>query len=355
VTGYLSKYKRQITLNSFGLDKQSKLTKSKVLIVGLGGLGIPTAQYLNSMGVGTLGLMDNDSIALHNLHRQVLFDEQHLGHKKVVVAAEKLRHQNTQTEIRAIEAFLTRDNALETISEYDLVVDATDNFTARYLINDACVILKKPFVYGALHDFEGQVSVFNYDNGPTYRCLFPNMPKLDEIPNCDENGVLGVLPGIIGTLQALETVKVLTGLGQVLAGKLLIFDGLNQQNRLVQFKANPENLGISSLLDAYGPEQCGSINTITAVDFIAIDGQKQLIDVRSTEEFGHNHLKEAKNIPLSVLKESTEQIDLSKPVYIICQSGKRSAVAFEMLKTFYPEAMLYHIEGGMNEMLPLCQ
>lgn len=351
----LSKYQRQTQLKSFGLDKQSKLFESKVLIVGLGGLGIPVAQYLNAMGVGSLGLMDPDTITLHNLHRQVLYSEGEVGQLKVEVAAQKLKKQNSQINITSIPKFLSKENALGIIEEYDVIVDASDNFATRYLVNDACVILKKPFVYGALHDFEGQVSVFNYDNGPTYRCLFPNMPNIDEIPNCDENGVLGVLPGIIGTLQALETVKVLTGIGEVLSGKLLLFDGLTCQNRLVQFRADPNNLNLDELLDTYGAVQCGPISAITAFDFMALDGQKQLIDVRSTEEFEHNHLNGAKNIPLPTLRASEEHIDFTQPVYLICQSGKRSTVAHEMLRTTHPKATLYHVEGGMNEMLPQCQ
>lgn len=349
----ISKYQRQTILRSFGLDKQHKLSKSKVLIIGCGGLGIPVAQYLNAMGVGVLGLMDQDIIELHNLHRQVLFDEHHVGQRKVTIAAEKLRLQNTQTEIQPIEKFLSPANALEIISGFDVVVDATDNFSARYLVNDSCILLKKPFVYGALHDFEGQVSVFNYNGGPTYRCLFPVMPQTSEIPNCDENGVLGVLPGIIGTLQALEVIKVLTGVGEVLSGKLLVFDGLTYQNRLVQFKLNPVNHSIMGLQESYGSKSCVLIQGISAIDFDGLKGNEQLIDVRSHQEFEKNHLRGAKNLPLPLLEDALGEIDFQQPAYLICQSGKRSVVAYEMIKTRHPRAELYHIEGGMNEMMTL--
>ena len=222
------RYLRQTSLKDFGEVGQAKLTEGRVLVVGLGGLGLPVLQYLNAMGVGTLGLMDQDVVELHNLQRQVLYTEKDLGKQKLDVAHEKLQEQNSSTILRTHDSFLTKENALTIIKDYDVIVDATDNFPTRYLINDACVILNKPFVYGALHGFEGHVSVFNYNNGPTYRCLYPNMPTSDEIPDCNENGVLGVVPGIIGTLQALEAVKILTGVGEVLSGRLLLFNGLDQ-------------------------------------------------------------------------------------------------------------------------------
>ncbi|MEO0570395.1 MAG: HesA/MoeB/ThiF family protein [Bacteroidota bacterium] len=350
----LSKYQRQISLKSFGLNKQSKLFESKVLIVGLGGLGIPVAQYLNAMGVGSLGLMDRDTIALHNLHRQVLYSEREVGQLKVKIAAEKLKKQNSQTKIIPIPEFLSKENALEIIQAYDLVVDASDNFATRYLINDACVMLKKPFVYGALHDFEGQVSVFNYQDGPTYRCLFPKTPKADEIPNCDDNGVLGILPGIIGNLQALEAVKVLTEVGEVLSGKLLIFDGLTQKNRLVQFERNPETKGVIQLQKNYGFDLCNTLQTIGADDFLHLDIQQQLIDVRSETEFNSGHLEEAMNIPLQKLDDHLDKIALGQPVYLICQSGKRSALAAQRLSELFPDTIVYSIEGGMDQISILC-
>jgi molybdopterin/thiamine biosynthesis adenylyltransferase len=201
------RYIRQTILKGFGAEGQRKLANAKVLVVGAGGLGVPVLTYLNAMGVGTLGIVDADVVSISNLHRQVLFTEAMVGLLKVHAAAEQLQKQNPETKINAYPTFLDLSNALEIIGNYDLVVDATDNFPTRYLINDACVILNTPFVYGALHGFEGQVSVFNYENGPTYRCLFANMPMADAIPDCNENGVLGILPGIVGNLQALEVVK----------------------------------------------------------------------------------------------------------------------------------------------------
>ncbi|MBT8237542.1 MAG: HesA/MoeB/ThiF family protein, partial [Croceitalea sp.] len=183
-----NRYKRQTSLVSFGDEGQAKLADSQVLVVGLGGLGLPVVQYLNAMGVGTIGLVDHDTIELHNLQRQILYTEADLGRPKLEVAIERLQAQNSNTKIIGHDTFLNSQNALEIIKNYEVVVDATDNFATRYLINDACILLNKPFVYGALHDFEGQVSVFNYQNGPSYRCLFPKMPGPNEIPNCDVNG-----------------------------------------------------------------------------------------------------------------------------------------------------------------------
>ena len=351
----LSKYQRQISLKSFGLDKQSKLSQSHVLIIGLGGLGVPVAQYLNAMGVGTLGIMDQDTIALNNLHRQVLYTEDEVGQTKTEIAAKKLQKQNTQTKIIAIPEFLNKENALESINRYDVVVDASDNFATRYLVNDACVILNKPFVYGALHDFEGQVSVFNYNDGPTYRCLFPSMPKNDEIPNCDENGVLGVLPGILGSIQALEVVKILTGIGEVLSGRLLLINALTHENRLVHFKSQSGNKNIKALADSYENEVCSSDDRIDVGSYLERKGKKQLIDVRSIEEFNADHLDEAVSIPLQDLQKRMDEINLERPVYLICQSGRRSAQAAQLLSELHPKTRFYSIDGGMNQIASLCQ
>ncbi|WP_421809395.1 ThiF family adenylyltransferase [Flagellimonas sp.] len=352
-----NRYIRQTQLKDFGPEGQQKLAGSKVLVVGLGGLGLPALQYLNAMGVGTLGLMDQDVVELHNLQRQTLYTENDLGRSKLEVTHEKLSAQNSDTQFILHDTFLTKDNALEVIKSYDLVVDATDNFPTRYLINDACVILEKPFIYGALHSFEGQVSVFNYNNGPTYRCLYPNMPSPEEVPNCNENGVLGVIPGIIGALQALEAVKVLTGIGEVLSGKLLLFDGLTQQSTKIGFKANPENKKIKKLQDQYEPLDCGLVPSISAENFqILLDSQQSIIvlDVRTPEEFSGQHLNKSINTPLDHLESASEHIVGAEEVYVICQSGKRSEQAIRQLDPIYPSKRFYNVLGGMNKMKTLC-
>jgi adenylyltransferase/sulfurtransferase len=292
---------------------------------------------------------------LHNLQRQIVYTETDLGEPKLAVTKAKLEAQNSETDIKCFETFLTSDNALNIIKDFDLVVDATDNFATRYLINDACVILNKTFVYAALHGFEGQVSVFNYNDGPSYRCLFPTMPKANEIPNCDENGVLGVLPGIIGTLQALEAVKVLTGVGEVLSGKLLLFDGLTQTSQKISFTKVAANKKIRSLQKTYGFINC-ALNSITTEAFLELQNNQevQLIDVRNTDEFESSNISGARNVPLHKLDTSLAQINFENPVYLICQSGKRSALAIEKLSELKPDAKLYHILGGMNKMASIC-
>ena len=353
----MNRYARQTQLKDFGPEGQQKLSQSKVLVVGLGGLGLPALQYLNAMGVGTLGLMDQDVIELHNLQRQVLYTEQDVGRLKLEVVHEKLSAQNSLSHFNLYDTFLTKDNALEIINEYDLVVDATDNFPTRYLINDACVLLKKPFVYGALHGFEGHVSVFNYQNGPTYRCLYPNMPSAEEVPNCNENGVLGVIPGIIGTLQALEAVKVLTGIGEVLSEKLLLFDGLSQQSTKIAFKLNPENLKLKKLQDFYEPVDCEVVPAIAAEDFQSLLESKTgmtILDVRSNEEFLERNLKEAINVPLNTLEQASINIHSTDTVYVICQSGKRSEVAVKQLQVKYPNVQFFNVLGGMSKIATPC-
>ncbi|MBU2975838.1 HesA/MoeB/ThiF family protein [Zobellia sp. B3R18] len=347
----IERYDRQTILKEFGMEAQLKLQSAKVLVVGAGGLGVPVLTYLNAMGVGTLGIVDNDVVSLSNLHRQVLYSESDVKKPKVATAVQKLKDQNSETQIISYETFLTRDNALEIITDYDVVIDASDNFPTRYLVNDACVILNKPFVYGALHSFEGQVSVFNFEGGPTYRCLFPEMPKPNEVPNCDENGVLGIVPGIIGNFQALETVKVITGIGQVLTGKLLLFDGLASAFQKIRFAVNPENQKIHALQESYEFNCEVPMNSITPDAFQKIIEEKevQLIDVRTPKEFSRNHLSFAQNIPLSELDERHDEIAYDTKVYVVCQSGVRSRKAVTKLQGIHANANLINVEGGMNQ------
>lgn len=344
------RYIRQTILKEFGADGQRKLAKSKVLVVGAGGLGVPVLSYLNAMGVGTLGLVDADVVSLSNLHRQVLYTDAMVGSLKVEAAAEQLQKQNPETELKIYPTFLNVSNALEIIGGYDVVVDATDNFPTRYLINDACVLLKKPFVYGALHGFEGQVSVFNYQNGPTYRCLFPKMPAADAIPDCNENGVLGILPGIVGNLQALETVKLICGLGDVLSGTLLLYDALKQRMQRMKFSLQSKNLNINALAKNYELDCQLEIKYSPNLDIrpMLSNGLIEVIDVRTQPEFDAEHLHGAKHIPLDQLEQRGQEIDTSKPVYIICQVGIRSQKAIYLLERKYPEKEFINVTGGMN-------
>lgn len=347
----LERYIRQISLPNFGEEAQQKLLNARVLVIGVGGLGIPVLQYLNAMGVGTLGMVEQDLIELTNLQRQVLYAEADLGKQKLHIAKEKLCASNSETNFETYDTFLTRENALEIIKSYDIVVDATDNFPTRYLVNDACVILNKPLVYGALHGFEGHVSVFNFMGGPTYRCLFPDPPNNDTIPNCNEHGVLGVIPGIIGNLQALEVIKCLTGLGEVLSGKLLLYKGLTQSIYKIDFPVVLKNKQRTKLEEQYETPECTINHEVSIVDYREIAKTStscQLIDIRTREEFNEDPLKEAVNIPLNSLESYMDNLDASKPVFFICQSGIRSLQAVHLVLDRFPEHESFSIKGGVD-------
>ncbi len=349
-----NRYIRHLLLKEFGIEAQHKLANAKVLVVGLGGLGIPVVQYLNAMGIGSLGLVEKDIVEITNLQRQVLYTENDIGKSKLEVAMERLKNQNSETDLKPFHTFLSKENALEIIKDYDLVVDASDNFATRYLVNDACVLLNKPFVYGALHGFEGQVSVFNYNGGPTYRCLFPKMPEEHQIPNCNDNGVLGVIPGIVGNFQSLEAIKILTGVGEVLSGKLLLYNGLNQSILKINFPLKVENLGITSLKESYLMELCEASRDLKAQDFLAIidsGEQVQIVDVRTPQEYEIFHLPNSINIPLNELERRVDEINFIKPVYAICQSGQRSKAAVHELQRKSKKATVYHVLGGMNSVI----
>ena len=223
-----------------GMEGQLKLKKAKVLCIGTGGLGAPLGLYLAAAGVGRIGLVDFDTVDFTNLQRQVLFGTSDVGRPKITAAADRLRNLNPEIQIDAYEAQLTSENALELFQDYDIIVDGTDNFPTRYLVNDACVILGKPNVYGSIFRFEGQITVFGYPDGPCYRCLYPEPPPPGLVPSCAEGGVLGVLPGIVGTIQAAETLKLIIGKGQPLVGRLLLFDALAMKFRELKLRKNPE-------------------------------------------------------------------------------------------------------------------
>nr|MBI1231765.1 sulfurtransferase [Cytophagales bacterium] len=347
-----SRYIRQIQLPSFGIEGQEKLRLAKILVVGAGGLGVPVLQYLTAMGIGTLGIIDGDTVSESNLHRQVIYDMDDVGKLKVDVCRQKLSRQNPEIKFNTFPFFLEIANAIEVLSDYDVIIDATDNFAARYLINDACVLLGKPFIYGALQMFEGQISVFNYKGGPTYRCLFPTPPDAGQIPDCNQAGVLGIVPGIIGSYQALETVKMLTGLGDVLSGELLILDLLGHHNYRLKLKVNPENHRITKLADSYDSPQCQLTASISPEELHTWyeNGQPfQLIDVREPHEFAQGHLKHARLIPLSKVSELGLDFPKEKPVVFMCQMGSRSEKAVQVIQSKFPESTLLTLSGGINQ------
>ncbi|MDP5140301.1 MAG: HesA/MoeB/ThiF family protein, partial [Spirosomaceae bacterium] len=243
------RYSRQILIPEFGEAGQQKLLNAKVLVVGAGGLGSPVLYYLTAAGVGTIGIVEDDVVSLSNLQRQILFTSDEIGKPKITQAEQRLKALNPDVNFQLFGDILNSKNALQIIENFDIVVDATDNFPTRYLINDACVLLKKPFVFGAIHRFEGQVSVLNVNGSATYRDIFPVPPPPEMAPNCAEAGVLGVMAGLIGSYQVLETIKFLTGLGDLLTNKLMLIDALSGQSRTIKVKQIPDSPKITQLID----------------------------------------------------------------------------------------------------------
>ncbi len=328
----ISRYAKQIILPEIKTEGQEKLRDAKVLVIGAGGLGCPVLLYLAAAGIGTLGIVDGDQVDISNLQRQILYTDKEIGQSKVQVAAAKLTAQNPHLHIITYPVFLNASNALEIIRGFDIVVDGSDNFATRYLVNDACVILNKPMVSGAIYKFEGQVSVFNYKGGPTYRCIFPEPPGIGESPNCADIGVLATLPGIIGTIQANEVIKIISGIGEVLSGKLLVIDTLSMNTHSFQFKLNEANKKITVLQDM--TQQCGiEIGRINYQELkqmmIDLPGL-QLVDVRETEEHFITNIGGI-NIPLSGFASSIGQLDPENIVVLYCASGVRSNKAATLL------------------------
>ncbi|SEK90688.1 adenylyltransferase and sulfurtransferase [Aquimarina amphilecti] len=342
-------YSRHILLDEIGVDGQEKLKSAKVLVIGAGGLGCPILQYLTAAGVGTIGIIDDDVVDKTNLQRQVLYTVDDIGRSKAKVASERLSGLNPFVFFKVYEEKLDNDNALELFSEYDIIVDGSDNFPTRYLVNDACVITDKPLVFGSIFKFQGQVSVLNYKNGPTYRCLFPNPPEQGAVPNCSEIGVLGVLPGIIGSLQANETIKIIVGIGEVLKGKLLYFDALTLQQQTLSFNKN-QNIDIDRLLDNYD-FFCGikpnTFEEISAEELKQNIENYQILDVRSPEEIDYFNIGGI-HIPLDTVSSSVFELNNEKPIVVCCQSGLRSKKAIEIIRKHRDDLHLINLKDGLS-------
>jgi len=354
----LKRYGRHLILPEIGKAGQLKLKKARVLLVGAGGLGSPLAIYLSATGVGTIGLADFDQVDFSNLHRQVIHYTDDVGKPKVQSAKEKMARINPEIEVKTHPTAINASNALSIIKNYDIVIDGTDNFPARYLINDACIFLNKPNIFGAVFRFEGQCSVFGLQSGPCYRCFFQEPPPPGEVPSCAEAGVLGILPGIIGLLQANEAIKLICGIGEPLKGRLLLFDALKTQFREVKIKKDPacavcgNNPTITKLIDY--PHACSDQQTIAS---ITVDELKKtlkqnrgnfiLVDVREPKEWDISRIKGAVLKPLSTLEHNYQDIPKDKQVYVHCQMGERSLKAIQFLKTKgYNNCVC--VEGGMN-------
>lgn len=363
----LARYSRHVTIPEFGKEGQEKLKNSKVLVIGTGGLGAPALQYLVAAGVGEIGIVDFDTIEDSNLQRQVLFNTDDIGRPKTEVAKEKLEKLNPYVTIHVHETQLTSDNALEIFQGYDIVADGTDNFPTRYLVNDACVFTGIPNVYASIFRFEGQVSVFNYTDaqgfkGPNYRDLYPTPPPPGLVPSCAEGGVLGVLPGIIGSIQASEVIKVLTGTGDPLSGRFFIFDALSFETRTLKVEKDDDNplTGTNptqtELIDY--EEFCGIVPeedegeqvpeiTVQQLQNWQDKGEDfQLIDVREPHEYEIANIN-GELIPLNHVTENANRIASDKRVVIHCRSGKRSEDAIKKLKDEFGFDNLYNLKGGI--------
>ncbi len=348
--GELQRYSRQLSLPSIGIEGQQKLKRARVLVVGAGGLGSPALLYLASAGVGTIGLVDFDPVDVTNLHRQILYTEADVGGSKTRAAAARVTAANPHVHVETYDTRLTSANALEIARDYDIIVDGTDNFATRYLVNDTAVLLGKTNVYASVLRFEGQASVFATPDGPCYRCLFRDPPPPGLIPNCAEAGVLGVLPGIMGSIQASETIKLITGAGTPLVGRLLLFDALAMKFRTMEVRRDPGcpmcgTREIRELVDyeawcgsagAPAPsEQRGSIvGEITPAELaerIARGDDFELLDVREPYEWAIARLPGARHVPLGTLPDRLGTLDPARETIVYCKSGMRSMAAAAQL------------------------
>ena len=344
----LHRYSRHLILPDVALDGQLRIKAARVLLIGAGGLGSPAALYLAAAGVGTLGLVDFDVVDVTNLQRQVLHGTSAVGQPKLESARERIADLNPNVQVETHETRLTSANALEILREYDVIVDGTDNFATRYLTNDACVILGKPNVYGSIFRFEGQASIFATPDGPCYRCLFPNPPPPGLVPSCAEGGVLGVLPGIVGTIQATEALKLILGIGDTLVGRLLLIDAMGMRFHTVRVPRDPNcpacgTREIRELIDY--DEYCGTpggemptrtdVPEITPAELAArLDAKDEfdLIDVREPYEWQLGRLPTARLIPLGQLPGALSTLDSTRDIVVYCRSGKRSADATLQLR-----------------------
>ena len=368
----LLKYQKHIIIPGIGISGQNKLKNSKVAIIGMGGLGCPSSLYLAAAGVGHLTIIDHDEIDLSNLQRQVLYDEDTIKKSKAKEAEKKLKLLNKNIRIKTVEDSIRLNNAEKMLKGHDVVLDCTDNFDSRYLINDTCKFLNIPFVSGAIQGFDGQISTFNFHNGPCYRCLFPDRPSQGLAPNCNDLGTIGALPGIIGSMQALEAIKLIIGMGNPLSGKILFFDGLTFQTSLSHFESDEEckickfssdlnsnpikDLNITPLLryfHQYEDAPKKHFKSLIATEIPELKA-KHFIDVREENEFKLGTIPGSINLPLSKLKEETETLHQlreichsSEKTIIFCEAGKRSLKALGKISPKLSQNN-YNLSGGFR-------
>ncbi len=362
----IRRYSRHLLIPEVGLEGQKKLKQSSILIIGTGGLGSPVSMYLAAAGVGHLGLVDYDVVDYSNLQRQVIHGSATLGDLKVESAKQRLLDINPEIEITTYNQLFTSDNALEIAKGYDLIIDGTDNFPTRYLVNDVCVMLGIPNVYGSIFRFDGQVSVFDAEDGPCYRCLFPEPPPPGLVPSCAEGGVLGVLPGTVGTLQATEAIKLLLGIGTSLKGKMLLYNALDMSFDFINLRKNPNckvcspEPEITELIDYeafcgmpmhdHDEGSAGADWDITVTELaeeLKSDHPPRVIDVREPHELKIAALEDADLIPLGQLAGKLSELDSAEEIVLLCKSGTRSARALELL-VGAGFRKVKNIKGGIN-------
>ena len=345
----LDRYSRHLILPGVGADGQRRLKRARVLVIGAGGLGSPIAMYLAAAGIGHLGIVDSDVVDRTNLQRQILHGTSDIGRRKTESAAARLREINPNVEVARFDTTLTSENALEILADYDIIIDGTDNFPTRYLVNDACVILGKPNVYGSIIRFEGQASVFSHEGGPCYRCLFREPPPPGFVPNCAEGGVFGVIPGVVGSIQATEAIKLVLGLGDTLSGRLLLIDAMRMRFRTIEIRKDPScpacgTREITELIDYDAfcgvasprtPADGGDVREITPTDLaarLARGDDLLVIDVREPAEWAVARIDGARLIPLATLPDASPTLDRSRELVVHCHHGVRSAAAVRYLR-----------------------
>jgi adenylyltransferase/sulfurtransferase len=360
------RYSRHLLIPEVGLEGQRKLRDSSVLVIGTGGLGSPALLYLAAAGVGRLGLVDFDVVDASNLQRQIVHGTGQLGVRKVESARQRLLDLNPHIEVEAYDEVFTSLNAMRIAEDYDVIIDASDNFPTRYLSNDLCVLTGKPNVFGAIYRFDGQVSVFDARRGPCYRCLFPEPPPPGLVPTCAEGGVFGVLPGVIGAIQATETIKLLLGTGEPLIGRLMLYSALDMTFETVKLKKNPnckacgpqpeitalidyaEFCGVPSVEHPYGSETTGQeIEPQELAERLQGSSPPGLIDVREPHELDISHLHGAVNIPLGILAARLSELDSAQEYVVLCRSGSRSAQAQDLLASA-GFRRVKNLRGGIN-------
>ena len=360
----IARYSRHLIMPEVALDGQKKLKAAKVLTVGTGGLGSPLALYLAAAGIGTIGIVDFDVVDESNLQRQIIHGTSDVGRPKVESARDKIKDINPNVEVRVHEEALTSENALEIFADYDVIVDGTDNFPTRYLVNDACVLLGKPNVYGSIFRFEGQASVFWAEEGPCYRCLYPEPPPPGLVPSCAEGGVLGILPGAIGVVQATEAVKLILGIGEPLIARLMLYDALGMSFREMKLRKDPncpicgENPTVTELIDYEefcGIPQANAVAQENGVPEITVQELKQkmdagedinVLDVREPHEYEVANIG-VKLVPLGELPRRLAEFDQSENFAIHCKTGGRSAKAVKLLQDA-GFGNVYNVKGGIT-------